>query len=157
MFQLEEWIVIILALILLVLPIVYLVYFKVSRKLFPQLADFSSEIKPGEGMTVCKITGSGIIKSIELKTNENSIIAITVDGINHTLLTVGRELGSNITSKQNENVLDIREQLDEKFSDNCTIHIQNRGTGILLTNGNISFEIKKGLKTSIRTVFSELK
>jgi hypothetical protein len=157
MLQLEDWIIIIVALALIVLPIAYLIYFKVSRKLFPQSADFSSEIKPGEGTTVCKITGAGIIKTIELKTNENSIIAITVDCINHTLLTVGHESKSNVTPKQNENVLDIKEQLDEKFSDNCSIHIQNRGTGVLQTSGNISFEIKKGLKTSIRTVFSELK
>ena len=91
--QLEQLIIIILALILIVIPITYLLYLKVSRKLFPQTAEFSGEIKPGEGATVVKITGSGMIKEIELKTNENSIIAITVDGINHTLLTVGYEPG----------------------------------------------------------------
>ena len=157
MLQLEGWIVFALALALLVFPIGYLLYFKVSRKLFPQITDFSYEIKPGEGTTVGKVTGSGIIKMIELKTNQNCIIAITVDGVNHTLLTVGPELESNVTYKTNENVLDIREQLGEKFSDNCSIHIQNRSTGILQTNGNISFEIKKELKSTIKAVFSELK
>ena len=157
MLPLEEWIVIIVALALIMFPIAYLIYFKVSRKLFPQSTNFSSEIKPGEGTTVCKITGSGIIKAVELKTNENCIIALTIDGINHTLLTVGPESSSLVSPKQNENTLNVREQLDEKFSDNCTIHIQNRGIGVLLTSGNVNFEIKKGLKTSIKTVFSELK
>ena len=94
---------------------------------------------------------------VELHTNENCIITITIDGTNHTLLTVGPELGSEAPSKLNEDVLAVREQLDEKFIDNFTIHIQNRGAGILHTKGKMYYEIKKDLKKTVKTVFTELR
>jgi hypothetical protein len=157
MLQIEEWVAIAAIATILILAITYLIYFKVSRKLFPQTTDFDSEIKPGQGETVSKIQGAGIVKMVELDTNENCIITITIDGTNHTLLTVGPELGTKAPSKLNEDVLAVREQLDEKFIDNFTIHIQNRGAGILHTKGKIHFEVKKDLKTTIKTVFTELK
>lgn len=157
MLQIEEWVAIAAIATILILTILYLVYFKVTRKLFPQMTDFDNEIRPGEGATVSNITGSGIVKMVELNTNENCIITITIDGTNHTLLTVGPELGSKAPSKLNEDVLAVREQLDEKFVDNFSIHIQNRGAGILHTKGKIHFEVKKDLKTTIKTVFTELK
>lgn len=155
MIQIEEWIAIG-AVVLILLSIAYLFYFKVSKKLFPQKNNFKTEIKAGEGTTVCEITGSGIIKMVELKTNENCIIDITIDGISRTLLTIGPEPGLNNPFKPNEDVLAFREQLSQTFVRNCTIHVQNRGTGILHSSGAIDFEVKKGLKASLKAVLSKL-
>jgi hypothetical protein len=157
MLLIEEWVLITAISALLATAGAYLVYFKVSRKLFPQTEDFDSEIKPGQGETVSKIQGVGIVKMVELDTNENCIITMTIDGTNHTLLTVGPELGTKAPSKLNEDVLSVREQLDEKFIDNFTIHIQNRGAGILRTKGKIHYETKKDLKTAFKTIFTELR
>ena len=157
MIQLSEWIGIALALTLLLLSTVYLIYFRISRKLFPQVADFSNEIKSGEGATISKIEGSGIIKMIELKTDGNCIITITVDNIIHTLLTVGPAPPSKIKIALNEYEFAIREQLNEKFTDNFTIYIQNQGTKLLSNNGKLSYEIKKGLKQTLKALISEIK
>jgi len=157
MLQIEEWVLITAIAALLAAAAAYLVYFKVSRKLFPQTTNFDNEIKPGQDETVSKIQDAGIVKMVELDTNENCIITITIDGTNHTLLTVGPELGTRAPSKLNEDVLAVREQLDEKFIDNFTIHIQNRGAGVLHTKGKIHYEIKKDLKTTFKTVFTELR
>jgi phosphotransferase system HPr-like phosphotransfer protein len=157
MLQIEEWVIVAAIVALLTIAVAYLVYFKVSRKLFPQTKDFDSEIKPGQGETVSSIQGKGIIKMVELNTNENCIITITIDGTNHTLLTVGPELRVQEPLKLNEDVLAVREQLDEKFIDNFVIHIQNRGAGILHTKGKIHYEIKKDLATAVKTVFTELR
>ncbi len=56
-----------------------------------------------------------------------------------------------------KNILTVREQLDETLVGNSAIHIQNRGAGILHSSGAVSFEVKKGLKESLRAIFSELK
>jgi len=156
MIQIEEWITVA-AVILIVFAISYLIYFKITKKLFPQNTNFKTEIKPGEGATVCEIEGSGILKIIELKTNENCIIDISIDGVSHTLLAVGQEPGLYDPCKHNEDILTVREQLDETFVGNSAIHIQNRGAGILHSSGAVSFEVKKGLKESLRAIFSELK
>jgi hypothetical protein len=157
MLLIEEWEIITVIAVLVVIAAVYLVYFKVSRKLFPQTKDFDDEIKPGQGATISSIQGTGIIKMVELNTNENCIITMTIDGTNHTLLTVGPELGLKSPSRLNEDVLAVREQLDEKFTQTFTIHIQNRGAGVLHTKGQIHFEIKNDLKTTFKTVLTELR
>ena len=157
MLQIDEWAAVAAIAALFIVALGYFIYFKVSRKLFPQMQDFDNEIESGQGATVSNITGSGIVKMVELHTNENCIITITIDGTNHTLLTVGPELGSEAPSKLNEDVLAVREQLDEKFIDNFTIHIQNRGAGILHTKGKMYYEIKKDLKKTVKTVFTELR
>ena len=155
MIQLEEWIVIAIT-IFIVLSIAYVFSFKVGKKLFPQNVTFKTDIKPLEGATVWEIGGSGIIKVVQIETNENCIIDITVDGLSRTLLTVGPDPRLFDSSKQNQDVLSVREQLETKFVQNSTIHVQNRGAGTLHSSGSVSFEIKKGLKTSLKAVFSEL-
>jgi hypothetical protein len=156
MVQLEEWIAISAALTLLLLSIAYLLYFKVTRKLFPQVTSFSSEIKPGEGVNVCKIEGSGIIKTVEIETYEKCIIAITIDGVILSLLTIG-----HVTEKTSNHVdactFAIREQLNEKFTNNFTIHVQDQSIRVMQIKGKVHAEIKKGLRESLKATFSEIK
>jgi len=155
MVELSEWIAITIALAALLFSICYLIYFKVTKKLFPETAKFCDEIKSGKSGTVYKFEGTGIIKMIELETDEKCIITVTADGIIHTLLTLGHAPKPS-TINLNDYKFAIREQLNEKFFNNFTIHVQNQGSHVLNIDGKINFEIKKGLKESIKAIFSEI-
>ena len=156
MIQVEVWAaatVIIIAL----LSVVYFFYFKISTKFFPQSIDFASKLSPKEGKPIIDIKGSGILKIVEISTNENCIIAITVDGVNKTLFAINSDGSTNrFELKKETSELSIREQLNQKFSKNCAIHIQNQALQSLDYKGNVRFEAKKGLGTTIRAVLSEM-
>lgn len=154
MIQIDEWMAVAVAFILLLLGAVYLLYFKITKKLFPKVTNFQSEIKSREGSTVCEIEGSGIIKTIEVNTNGNCIINMTIDGFSRTVLRVHPEFKQD--NKSNRDALSIREQFDEKFAKSFTIHVQNEGDAVLQSYGTISFETHKEFKTTLRTIFNEL-
>jgi hypothetical protein len=154
MIQIEDWMIIAGLLFAFILIIAYLFYFKVSRKLFPEVAKFHKEIEPDKGAVVCEIKGSGIVKTVELETSRNCLIDITIDGTSHTLLNIGRD--SEQQYKPSQDFLTVKEQLNQRFTDNFAIHILNQSTQILEYNGLANYEIQKQLTVTIKAVFSEL-
>jgi hypothetical protein len=155
MLQIADWLISISVIVLLLSLTVYLFYFKFSRKLFPECKNFSNVIEPKNNLTVVEGKGSGILKTIEFNTNETCIVDITIDGASHSLLAVGPDSELNGHIALNSPALAVREQLDEKFHRNWTIHIQNRGLGKLNTVGVVHFETRKGLRDTIKAIFSE--
>ena len=63
MLQIDEWAAVAAIAALFIVALGYFIYFKVSRKLFPQMQDFDNEIESGQGATVSNITGSGIVQN----------------------------------------------------------------------------------------------
>jgi hypothetical protein len=153
MIQIEDWMIIVGLLFAFILFIAYLLYFRVSRKLFPETIKFEKQIDPYKGSIVCEIKGAGIVKTIELKTNRNCILDITIDGTNHTLLNIGSQADDH--NKSSFDYLTIKEQLNQKFTSNFSIHIQNQSNQILECNGLTSYELKKKLGVTLKTVFTE--
>ncbi|MGD6850537.1 MAG: hypothetical protein ACQCN6_00580 [Candidatus Bathyarchaeia archaeon] len=154
MIQIEDWMIIAGLLFVFILIIAYLLYFKVSRKLFPEMVKFGKEIEPEKGTVVCEVKGSGIVKTVELETSRNCLIDITVDGTSHTLLNIGRE--SEQQHKPCQDILTVKEQLNQRFTDNFAIHILNQSNHILEYSGLANYEVKKQLAVTVKTVFSEL-
>jgi hypothetical protein len=152
MIQIEDWVILAGLLTLLILFFTYLLYFKVSKKLFPENLKFEKEISPQIGSIICEIKGSGIVKAIELQTTNNCLIAVTIDSTNHTLLNIEPE-NKDINSGL---LLTIKENLDQKFEYNCAIHILNQSDKDLKCIGNASYEIKKKFSVTLKTVFTEL-
>jgi hypothetical protein len=151
MIQIEDWMILAGLLTLFISIFVYSLYFKISKKLFPENLRFEKEINPHIGSIICEIKGAGIVKTIELQTSNNCIIAVTIDGTSHTLLNVRPN-----HEDKNSDFLTVKEGLNQKFENNFAIHIQNQSNKKMEYAGSASYEIKKKLSITLKTVFTEL-
>ena len=155
MIQISEWVVIYLIIAFFILCVVYLLYFIISRKLFPQETEFHQEISPNKESTVLTVTGSGIIKRVEMQTTENtdSNIMLTVDKTAYTSFITTNP--PNNTNNKNPNTqeqhpLKIEANLDRLFHQEFSLFIANKTSTPLNATGKIYYEIKKPLKETIK-------
>ena len=158
MIQIENWMIIAGIFFIFGLSTVYLVYVIVKSKLFPKTLDFHKEINPNEGVTISSIEGSGIIKKIEMSITENnqSIMNMIVDQTSLVEVCFDRTTIQDSKLNSLEKNLNVKINLSKKFEKNFTIFFQNRSENVVHLNGNIAYEIKKPLKTTLRTILSEL-
>ena len=159
MIQIDNWTIITGIVVIFVLSIVYVVYIIVTSKLFPKTIDFYKEINPNEAVAISTIDGLGIIKKIEMSTTENneSFIDMIIDQTSFMVVSFNTKAtiqSGNLDPKIKN--LNIELNLNKKFRKNFTIFFQNRSETAAYLNGNINFEIKKSLKTTLRTLLSEL-
>jgi len=159
MIQISDWMLIAGIIVIFLLSIVYFVYFIIKSKLFPKVVAFQNEIKPNEAITISAIEGSGIIKKLEIKTNENdkSLISITVDQSSLITFSVSKKINNpsgNFDALEESLSLEIN--LNKKFARNFTLFFHNNSDKLSHTNGKIYYEIRKPLKTTLRTLLSEL-
>ena len=159
MIQVDDWTLITGLLAVFLLLIIYLIYVRITRKLFPKTLEFQKEIKPNEAITISTIEGSGIIKKIEIKTTENekSLIDITVDQTSFIIFGLGKKTGNQSGDLDvSEENLSFEINLNKKFERNFTLFFQNNSDKLAHLNGNVGYEIKKPLKITLRTLLSEL-
>ena len=159
MIQVDDWTLITGLLAVFLLLIIYLIYVRITRKLFPKTLEFQKEIKPNEAITISTIEGSGIIKKIEIKTTENekSLIDITVDQTSFIIFGLGKKTGNQSGDLDvSEENLSFEINLNKKFERNFTLFFQNNSDKLAQLNGNVGYEIKKPLKITLRTLLSEL-
>jgi len=159
MIQIDDWMVIAGILAIFLLSMFYLVIFIITRKLFSEAVEFHNEIKPNEDRIISKIDGSGIIKKIEMKITENDklMVDIIIDQTSYVIFSFIKK--TSINSKdlaELEEPLSFEINLNKKFENNFTIFFHNRSDKLASSNGNISYEIKKPLKTTLRAILSEL-
>ncbi len=148
MIQIEDWTIITALLFVLIIIITYLLFRKVTIKLIPEISKFEQEINPDKGKIVLEIKGPGIVKTVELETNRNCLIDITIDGTSHTFLNTG--LWAEQQHKSCQEKLTVHEQLNQRFIDNFAIHILNQSSQILKYNGLANYEVKKQLTVTKR-------
>ena len=88
-----DWVFVALVSVFFCVGLSYLVYFRVTRKLFSQEKEFRKEINPNEATTILSIEGSGIIKKIQMQIteNDNSRIDMIIDGTNYLTFAVTSE------------------------------------------------------------------
>ena len=159
MIQIDDWTVITGLLIIFTLFVVYLVSIIITRKLFPKVLEFQKEIKPNEALTISAIEGSGIIKKIEMNTaaNDKSVITLTVDETSFITFALSKKTRSpaqNLDTSQESLSAEIN--LNKHFENNVTMFFHNNSDKMALSNGKIYYEIKKPLKITLKTLFSEL-
>jgi len=159
MIQIDDWMVIAVILVIFLLFIVYLAIFIITRKLFPKVVEFHSEINPNKAITIFTIEGSGIIKKIEMKTTENdkSMIDIIVDQNSFIIFNFNKKTSSNCGNlAELEELSSFEMNLNKKFNNNFTIFFHNRSDKLAHSNGKIYCEIKKPFGTTLKTILSEL-
>lgn len=159
MIQVEDWMLIAGLLAVFLFLIIYLIYIRITRKLFPKQIEFENEIQPNKAITIATIEGSGIIKQIEMKTNENdkSLISVTVNQT--SFLTFGLNQKNSRLSKNLDSLeesLSFEVNLNKHFERNVTIFFNNNSDKLSHSNGKIYYEIKKPLRVTLRTLLSEL-
>lgn len=160
MIQIEDWVVIAGILAFFVLFISYLIYFRITRKLFPRVMEFQKEINPNKAITVLTIEGSGIIKKIAMQVteNDNSWINMIIDGAIYTNFIITREpnnLGKASYNETKNNLLKLEAELDTKFHKDFLLLIHNRSDESLNSAGKVFYEIKRPLKIVLKTIYSE--
>ncbi len=147
MIQIPDWAVIASILIFFVLCLVYLAYFVISKKLYPQVVEFQKEISPNNSTTILEIKGSGILKKIDIQTieNNNSLAVLAIDQTAYATLSIFRK-GSNARKGgfegQKDSLFKFELNLDKKFSKDFSIFIENRTDVPINSSGKIFYEIK---------------
>jgi hypothetical protein len=160
MIQIDDWMIIATILVIFLLSIVYLAIFIITRKLFPKVVEFDKKINPTETVTIATIEGSGIIKKIEMKTNESdkSLIDLIVDQTSFVIFNFNKKIsGHEVNFVELEDILSFEIDLDRHFHNNFTISFNNRSDRVAHSNGKITYEIKESLKTTLRAILSELR
>ena len=158
MIQIDDWMVITGLIVVFLASIVYLAYFIIKRKLFPEVFEFQKIISPNEDITISSIEGSGIIKKIEMKITQNdkTSINLIVDKNSFIIFDSSEKTSSQAGNLDSlEEVLDFEINLEKKFERNFSIFFHN-GDKLAHSNGKIYCEIRKPLKTTLRTILSEL-
>jgi hypothetical protein len=154
MIQIEDWMILAGLLFVFIIIITYITYFIISKKMFPESANIQGEIDADKATVICEIKGSGIVKMVELQTSQNCLVDITVDGTSHTMLNIGRETEGQ--KKPHQDILKVKEQLNQRFTDNFSIHILNQSSQLLEYKGLLNYEIKKPLTVTLKAAFNEL-
>lgn len=150
MIQIPDWAIIASILIFFVLCLVYLVYFIISKKLYPQVVEFQKEITPNNSTTILEIEGVGILKKIDVQTTDNntSLVVLVIDHTAYATLSIGREgrnSGKGGFDGQKDSLLKFELNFDKKFRKNFSIFIENRSDVPINSSGKIFYEIKKPL------------
>lgn len=159
MIQIEDWMIVAALIVLLVLSLIYLLYFKISKKLFPKQLNFQKQIKPNEATTALSIDGSGIVKRINMQIteNDNSLVNLTIDQSSYIVLGLAEKTDEpNKRISQNGKLMTIELQVDKKFSKSFSIFIHNRSSLPLNTSGNINYELKAPLKPTLKAIIAEI-
>jgi hypothetical protein len=148
MIQIDDWVALAIILAFFLLCGCYLVYFIITRKLFPKVIEFQKEISPKNSATILTIEGAGILKKIEMQIseNDNSSILVAVDGVGYTTLSIAKETNSLAKESFDEpsgKLLKFEAYLDVKFRKQFSLFIDNRNERSLKTDGKIFYEIKK--------------
>jgi hypothetical protein len=138
----------------------YLVYFRVSRKLFSQELEFRKEINQNEATTILSIEGLGIIKKIQMQFTENdySQIDMIIDGTNYSTFAITRKrnnMDKEIFTGRKDAILDLDVNLDAKFHKHFSLFVHNRNDNLINSTGKIFYEIKKPLKEILKAIYSE--
>jgi hypothetical protein len=160
MIQIDDWVVIATILAFFLAALGYLIYFIISRKLFPMVMEFQKEIEPNKATTVLSVDGSGVVKKVEMQVteNDNSWIDIVVDGASYTNFVVTREpnnIGKIRVNDQKDRLLNLEVNLDSKFHKNFLLLIHNRTEGALNSKGKVYYEIKNPLKVTLKVIYKE--
>ena len=162
MIQIEDWVVYAGILALFFAGVIYLIYFIITKKLFPMEMKFENKISPNKSTALLSIDGSGIVKKIEMQVTEddNSWINMIIDGASYVnfLITRGSDNLAGIKPSDQENKqIELEANLDTKFHNNFSLIIHNRNnSGIIDCNGKIFYEIKKPLKTTLKAIYREI-
>jgi hypothetical protein len=161
MIQIEDWVIIVIILAFFFASLSYLVYFVLTKKLFPIEKEFQNEINPNKMITLLTIEGSGIIKKIEMQIteNNNSFINISIDGTTITNFIITKEPYKKDKTSQNEQkggLLKLEINLDTEFRKDFSISLENRSDYSLNSTGKIFYEIKRPLKVVLKAVFAEI-
>jgi hypothetical protein len=138
----------------------YLVYFRVTRKLFPQEMEFHKEINQNDATPVLSIEGTGIVKKIQLQITENgnSQIDTIIDGTNYSTFAITKErnkMGKGNFNEQKDELIELETNLDAKFHKHFSLFVHNRNDNLINSTGKVFYEIKKPLKEVLKAIYSE--
>ena len=160
MIQINDWVFVAIILVFFFVAATYLVYFRVTRKLFSQEIEFQKEISPNQAITILSIEGAGIIKKIktQITENDNSTLDMIVDGVNYLTFDIARDLNrvdkGNSTERKSK-LLVLEVNLDARFHKQFSLFFDNRNDDLINSAGKIFYEIKKPLKAVLKAIFSE--
>jgi hypothetical protein len=159
MIQIDDWMIITGILAIFFLSVIFIIYIIITRKLFPNVLEFQKKTESNQTTTISTIEGSGIIKKIEIKTSENNkaLIDVIVDETSFAIFSFNKKTsGQDGSFNSLEEILTVEINLDKKFRRNFSIVFHNRSENVAHSNGNIHYEIKKPLKITLKTLFSEV-
>ena len=153
MIEIADWVVIAFILAAFALAIGYLLFFIITRKLFPQTTEFNTTINPNETSTVLTIKGQGIIKQIQTKIQEknNALIDMIIDQTSYATFDITKE--TNNASPDSQGKLTFEVQLDSRFHKEFSISINNKSATPLSATGKISYETKRPLGVTIKSLY----
>jgi len=159
MIQIQDWIVVAVVLAFFLSCIFYLLYFIISKKLFPETAEFQKEINANDSATVLSLKGSGIIKKIEtqITQTDNSSTVLIVDRTAYSTLNLviaEKNQGHVGFDREKNKVLNFEVNLDRPFREDFSVFIENRSTIPINASGRIFCELKKPLGVTLRSLFS---
>jgi phosphoribosylamine-glycine ligase len=154
MIEIADWVVIAFILAAFTIATGYLLYFIITRKLFPKEIEFNTTVNPNETLTVLSIKGQGIIKKIEAKIeNNNALIDMIIDQTSYATFDVAKETNHPENSLSLQDKLKFEVQLDNHFHKEFSISINNRNNTTLNASGKISYEIKRPLGVTIKSLY----
>jgi uncharacterized protein YneF (UPF0154 family) len=155
MIEIADWVVIAIILAAFALSIGYLLYFIITRKLFPKVMEFNKTVNPNETLTILTIKGQGIIKKIEaqITENKNSLIDMIIDQTSYATFDIAKETNNTETSPYGQDRLKFEAQLDTHFHKEFSLSINNRSDGLLSVSGKIYYEIKRPLGVTIKSLY----
>jgi hypothetical protein len=162
MIEIPDWVAFAIILALLVLCLCYLIYFRISRKLFPQVAEFQKEIHSNEEATILTIKGSGIVKKVEMQTSENnnSVIVLTVDRTAYASFGITRETKNSTKENANEQkgaLQNLEVNVNKAFFEEFSLFMADKSDKSLNATGKIFYEIKKPLKDRVHALIEEIR
>jgi len=162
MIQIPNWAIFGTILAIAVLISCYFFYFRISRKLFPQVSEFQETINPNEEATLSTVTGSGIIKRVEVQMSmsKGSVMVLIVDRTSHVTIASGKGKETTQEGSPPETSAEVQRleiNTYRPFSEEFSLFIANSDNKILILSGKISYEIKKSLKESVSALLGELR
>lgn len=151
MIQIEDWVAIAVILAFFILSLSYLIYFIITRKLFPKVVEFQKEIDPHKSIDVITIEGQGILKKVEMQISENnnSSIMMIVDRRGYATFGIGESVKPENFIEPKGSQLKFEVNLEVKFYKDFSLFIDNRNESKLNSSGRIFYEIKKPLKYTL--------
>lgn len=153
MIEIADWVVIAFILAAFALAIGYLLFFIITRKLFPQTSEFNTTVNPSQTQTVLTIKGKGIIKKIQtqIQENNNCLIDMIIDQTSYATFDINKE--TSTASPDSQGKLTFEVQLDSRFHKEFSISILNKSKTPLNATGKISYEVKKPLGVTIKSLY----
>ncbi len=154
MIEIADWVVIAFILAAFALCIGYLLFFIITRKLFPKVLEFNKTVNPNETLTILTIKGQGIIKKVEAQiTENNSLIDMIIDQTSYATFDISKEPNRAETSSSRQEMLKFEVQLDTHFHKEFSLSINNKSSRMLNASGKINYEIKRPLGVTIRSLY----